>query len=45
MSKRARANDDANTVDLIMLLSMPVLSAVVIGIVWYLGALSNQLAV
>lgn len=45
MSKRRRASDDANTLDLILLLSMPVLTAIVTAIVWYLGDLSNQLAV
>lgn len=38
------ANQDATTLDLILLLSMPVITAILIAAVWYLGAQSSPLA-
>lgn len=43
MAKQQR-NEDANTLDFILLLSMPVLTAAIVAAVWYLGHYTNVLA-
>ncbi len=42
--KKPSANQDANTLDLVLLLSMPVITAILVAIIWYLGAESGALA-
>ncbi len=43
MTKRS-ANAEPNTLDLIILLSIPVLTALVTAAVWYLGAQAGPLS-
>ena len=38
------AHQDANTLDLVLLLSMPVITAILVAAIWYLGAMSSALA-
>ena len=41
--KKPSADQDANTLDLVLLLSMPVITAILVAAIWYLGAMSSGL--
>lgn len=42
--KKPSATQDANTLDMVLLFSMPLITAILVAIIWYLGAQSASLA-